>query len=215
MEVRAFKVQGFKNLRQPMELGWDRLASVLRRPTTTTESNLGEALRRFCSLIGIRDERGVPLQLVVSLPSEVVAQAGSSLETMFQQGPRSPILLEAEIAITPEDFEKAGAKPNTLSFDPFKAAVELRREGSVATYRMTRGETADARGRQACSPRADCPERDSAPRPIPARSRLGVSSAGRLGVWAIGRSAPVGGEAHRSSRAQGRALRALSAGDRR
>jgi hypothetical protein len=145
MRLVSFRVEGFKNLRQPIVLDDLGPINVIHGANNIGKSNLLQAIELFFWLIGLQDDSGIPLQGLFRLSDEDLAQAGFPRTEIFNLEVPSPIQLEAEVAITPEDLERAGLTSAVVPLDRLDAALELRWMGTYVEYRIRRFKLADGR----------------------------------------------------------------------
>jgi AAA domain, putative AbiEii toxin, Type IV TA system len=146
MRLSSFEVQGFKNLVEPVRLEGLEPINVLHGANNVGKSNLLQAMGLFFFLVGHQGEfgqwsGGAGLQV----PDAELARLGFPHAEVFNRESPAPIVLQADVSITPEDLERAGKKPTTLNLDRLRVAVELRWMGTLCRYSVQRFETADGR----------------------------------------------------------------------
>ncbi len=139
MRLNAFEVQGFKNLVEPVRLEGLDAINVLHGANNVGKSNLLQAMGLFFFLIGMPESGGVPF------PGDHFAQSGFPPAEVFNRESPAPIMLEADVSIAPEDFEKAGEKPSTPGFDRLRIALQLHWTGTHGICTILRFVTADGR----------------------------------------------------------------------
>lgn len=146
MQLLSFEVQGFKNLVAPLKIDGLRPINVIHGTNNVGKSNLLQAMQLFFFLVGIQTDMGPPLGGVMSpLDDNTLASHGFPRSEVFNLESPVPILLQADVSIAPQDFERAGQKPSTLLLDRLHVAIELRWMGTHAAYSISRFETADGR----------------------------------------------------------------------
>lgn len=145
MQLRSFKVQGFKNFRQPVVLEDLGGINVIHGPNNVGKSNLLQAIELFFVLVGERDAMGVPFERVIQLDDDWLTKHGFPRAEIFNLEAPGPIVLEAEVEAGPQDLDRAGLSVGTLPLNQLRVAIELRWMGVHSVYTVLRFEATDGR----------------------------------------------------------------------
>lgn len=149
MQLRSFKVQGFKNFRQPVTLEDLGPINVIHGPNNVGKSNLLQAIDLFFFLMRLDYDIGgfrtLPMQLIQQLSDELLAQSGLQRTEIFNLEAPVPILLEAVIVTESGELRGVGIDPNVLPLEHVRIVVELRWMGSEVSYTVLRFETKDGK----------------------------------------------------------------------
>lgn len=147
MQLRSFKAQGFKNFRQPVVLENLGPINVIHGPNNVGKSNLLQAIELFFFLM--RLDLGVistlPMQGLLPLTDETLAQGGLRRTDIFNLVAPVPIQLEAVIVTEPAQLRGVGIDPDVLPLELVRLVVELRWMGDHVTYTVLRFEIRDGK----------------------------------------------------------------------
>src|SRR5262245_22034561 len=109
MQLRSFKVQGFKNFRQPVVLEDLGPINVLHGANNVGKSNLLQAIELFFVVIGLENSLGIPLQgMLIPLSDDFLWDKHLPRAEVFNLEAPVPIQIEAEVETTPEELARAG-----------------------------------------------------------------------------------------------------------
>lgn len=150
MQLRSFRVQGFKNFRQPVVLEDLGPINVIHGPNNVGKSNLLQAIELFFFLMGLDHDMGVgfptlPMQTIQRLSDETLAQSGLLRTDIFNLEAPAPIQLEAVLVTEPAQLRGVGIDPDVLPLEQVRIVVELRWMGNHVSYTVLRFETKDGK----------------------------------------------------------------------
>jgi hypothetical protein len=149
MQLRSFKVLGFKNFRQPVALDDLGPINVIHGPNNVGKSNLLQAIDLFFFLMRLDYDIGgfptLPMQLIQRLSDELLAQSGLQRTEIFNLEAPVPILLDAVIVTESSELRGVGIDPNVVPLEHVRIVVELRWMGSEVSYSVLRFETKDGK----------------------------------------------------------------------
>ncbi len=149
MQLRSFKVQGFKNFKNPVLLEDLGSVNVIHGPNNVGKSNLLQAIKLFFFLLGLDYEfagtRSLPMQTILSLFDERLAAAGFARTDIFNLEAPVPVQIEAVLVTEPAQLRGVGIDPDVMPLEHVSIAVELRWMGDYVAYTVPRFETKDGK----------------------------------------------------------------------